>query len=44
MHAAQRALKLEIELLVVENFRAIFRSSFRSNFAQVTGGLHRAQT
>jgi hypothetical protein len=43
MHAAQRELELEVELLVVEKLPRHLRSSVKANLAQVSGGLHRAQ-
>ena len=34
--------ELEVELLVVENFRAIFAPQSEPTFAQIPGGLHSA--
>jgi hypothetical protein len=44
VHAAQRELELKVELLVVENFRAISRSSLKSQSAPAPGGLHKVQS
>jgi hypothetical protein len=43
MYAAQRTLELEVELLMIEKLPRHLRSSVKANFAQLFGGLHRAQ-